>query len=152
MRHRKHRSKLNRTSEHRAALLRNLTIALVRHERIRTTKQKAAAVRPFAESLITLARSGSLHSRRLAFSRLQDKDTVFQLFHEIGPRVADRDGGYLRIVKDGRRMGDGAEMAYLEFVDQRVDTGDADAPKDLEKLKKQKLHQARKDRAKMRRA
>lgn len=152
MRHRKHRSKLNRTSEHRAALLRNLTISLVEHERIQTTKQKAQALRPFAESLITLARDGSLHSRRLAFSRLQDKPTVAKLFNEIAEGVGSREGGYLRIVKAGRRVGDGAEMAYIEFVDEIPTEGGDDARMDLDKVKKQKMHQARKDRQKMQKA
>ena len=147
MRHRKHTSKLNRTSEHRAALLRNLAIALVRHERIRTTQPKAQQLRPFLESLITLAKNDTLCSRRLAISRLNDRPTVQKLFEQIGPRVGERPGGYLRIVKDGLRMGDGALMAYIEFVDERPETGEEVKPT-LAKSLKRRRHEMRKARAK----
>lgn len=146
MRHRKHTSKLNRTSEHRLAMLRNLAIALVNYERIHTTKVKAAQLRPFLEQVITMAKDGSLHSRRLAISRIGDKDAVHKLFAEIAPRVATRPGGYLRIVKDGPRMGDGAPMAYIEFVDQRPEGEAPSAPK--KKTLKQRLHERRKAMAK----
>lgn len=147
MRHRNHSSKLNRTSEHRAALLRNLAIALVRHERIRTTQPKAQQLRPFLESLITLAKNDTLSSRRLAISRLNDRPTVQKLFEQIGPRVASREGGYLRIVKDGPRMGDGALMAYIEFVDEAPEAGEETKPT-LQKSLKRRRHEMRKARAK----
>ena len=148
MRHQKHRSKLNRTSEHRTALMRNLAAALVRHERIHTTKVKAQQLRPFVESLVTLAKDGTLASRRLVLSRLQDKEMMFKLFNEIAPRVASRDGGYLRLVGDAPRMGDGAPMAYLEFVDERPASETPEAPK--HKTMKQRLHERRKEMAKAR--
>ena len=149
MRHRKHTSKLNRTSEHRAALLRNLAIALVEHERIHTTKVKAAQLRPFVERLVSLAKEGTLAARRLAISRVGDKDAVHKLFSDIGPRTAARNGGYLRIVKDGPRMGDGAPMAYIEFVDEASKGEAAGAPSGRKTLK-QRLHERRKELAKMR--
>ena len=148
MRHRKHTSKMNRTSEHRAAMLRNLAIALVNYERIHTTKVKADQLRPFLETVITLAKDGTLHARRLAVSRIGDKDIVHKLFADIAPRVATRNGGYLRIVKDGRRMGDGAPMAYIEFVDPRPEGETPSEPK--KKTLKQRLHERRKEMAKAR--
>jgi large subunit ribosomal protein L17 len=148
MRHRKHTSKLNRTSEHRLAMMRNLAIALVRHRRIRTTKVKAAQLRPIVEEVVTLAKAGDLHSRRLALSRICDKEAVHTLFSEIAPLVAARNGGYLRIVKDNVRMGDGAPMAVIEFVDVPV-AAEGEAPK--RKTLKQRLHERRKEMAKARR-
>jgi large subunit ribosomal protein L17 len=148
MRPRKHTSKLNRPSEHRAALLRNLAIALVQHERIHTTKVKAGQLRPFVEGLVTLAKEGSLHARRLAISRVGDKETVHKLFSELGPRTAARAGGYLRIVKDAPRMGDGAPMAYIEFVDE-APKAEGGAPAKRKTLK-QRLHERRKELAKAR--
>lgn len=148
MRHRKHTSKLNRTSEHRAALMRNLAIALVQHERIHTTQVKATQLRPFVETIVTIAKEGSLASRRLAISRIGDKNTVQKLFSDIAPRVANRQGGYLRIVKDGPRMGDGALMAYIEFVDPRPAVEGEEPAK---KTMKQRLHEKRKEMAKARR-
>lgn len=148
MRHRNHTSKLNRTSEHRAALLRNLAIALVQYERIHTTKVKADQLRPFLECIITLAKDGSLHSRRLAAARIGHKEVVHKLFAEIAPRVAERNGGYLRIVKDGPRMGDGAPMAYVEFVDAKPEMANPEEPK--KKTMKQRLHERRKEMAKAR--
>lgn len=150
MRHRKHRSKLNRTSEHRVALLRNLAAALVAHERIHTTKQKAQAVRPFLESLITLARRDTLQARRMVVSRLQDREAAIKLFEEIAPRVGTRPGGYLRIVKDKPRAGDGAEMAFIEFVDQRAPGEEPEKPRDLKQKLKQRRHEQRKAMAKNR--
>lgn len=148
MRHRNTRSRLGRTTEHRSALMRNLAIALVDKERIQTTQAKAVQLRSFVEPLVTLAKAGDQHSRRLAFSRLQKKDTVHKLFEEIAPRVADRPGGYFRVVKAGPRHGDGALMAYIEFVDAVV----AAAPEtDARKTMKQKLHERRKEMAKVRR-
>ena len=129
MRHRRHRSRLNRTTEHRKALMRNLAIALIQHEVIKTTEAKAKNLRQFVERLVTIARDGlqavdpagvTLAKRRLAFSYLQDKEAVKRLFDVIAPRCAERPGGYTRIVKCGRRMGDGAPMAYIEFVDRPV--------------------------------
>ena len=117
MRHRKKGRKLSRTPAHRKATLRNLAANLFRHGRIETTTAKAKEVRPFAERLITLARRGDLHARRLATSRLRDKDAVGLLFEEIGPRFTDRPGGYTRILKLGARKGDAAEMALIELVD-----------------------------------
>ncbi len=150
MRHRKHGSRLNRTSEHRLALMRNLAIALLRHERIRTTHQKASALRPFVESLVTIAKEGDLPARRRVISRLQDSDCVRKLFDEIAPRVSGRSGGYLRVVKDGPRAGDGALMSYIEFVDeQTTDSGDM-TPPPQKKSVKQRLHQRRKELAKSR--
>jgi large subunit ribosomal protein L17 len=150
MRHRKHRSKLNRTSEHRGALMRNLTIALVEHERIQTTQAKASQLRPFVEKLITLARENSLHARRLAVARIQDKPTVIKMFDELAPRVGDRPGGYLRIVKSGPRAGDGAPMAFIEFVDAAPVSPDENKPQ--RKTVKQRLHERRKEVAKARKA
>lgn len=147
MRHRKHRSKLNRTSEHRLALMRNLTAALIEHERIHTTQVKAVQLRPFVETLVTIARRGTLADKRLVMSRLPQRDAVVKLFDVIAPRVAERNGGYLRIVKDARRMGDGAPMAYIEFVDQ-PEAG-TEEPKKRKTLK-QRLHERRKEVAKMR--
>lgn len=150
MRHGNHRSKLNRTSEHRLAMMRNLTIALVTNERIRTTQVKALQLRQFVEPLVTLAKAGDLHSRRLAFSRVGKKEVVHKLFTAIGPRMADRNGGYLRVVKDAPRAGDGALLAYVEFVDYAVTTPDTGAPA-ARKTVKQRLHERRKEMAKMRR-
>jgi large subunit ribosomal protein L17 len=117
MRHLKAGYKLNRTAEHRLALYRNLTRALIQHERIITTVTKAKAVRPFVERLITLAKKGTLHARRLAIARLRDPEAVQKLFAEIGPRFADRPGGYTRIIKrHERRLGDAGPTAFLELL------------------------------------
>jgi large subunit ribosomal protein L17 len=118
MRHRKIRSKLNRTTEHRTALLRNLAKALVREERIHTTDAKAKQLRSFVEHLVTLGKDGSLHARRLAFSELPDKKAVHKVFTEIAPRFKERAGGYTRVVKDAPRAGDGALMSFIEFVER----------------------------------
>ena len=152
MRHRNHSSKLNRTSEHRLALMRNLSIALLDKERIRTTQAKASQLRSFFEPLVTLARAGDQYSRRLAFSRLGAKEAVHKLFSEIGPRVssAGRSSGYVRVVKDAPRVGDGALMAYVEFVDRPVKAADDKKPS-LEQRMKKKMHERRKEAAKMRR-
>lgn len=117
MRHRRAGRKLGRNAEHRAALFRNLTRALIEHERIITTVAKAKAVRPFVEKLITLAKTNTVHTRRLAVARLHDEDLVAKLFKEIGPRYADRPGGYTRILKRSeRRLGDAGPTAYLELL------------------------------------
>lgn len=142
MRHGNHRSKLNRTSEHRLALMRNLSVALITNERIRTTEVKAKQLRPFVEPLITRAKQDDLASRRVVNSRLQNRTASIKLFEDIGPRVADRDGGYLRIVKDGPRMGDGAPMAYIEFVDPRPKKEEAEPKKP--KTMKQRIHEKKK--------
>ena len=116
MRHNAGYRKLGRTSSHRRALLRSLTTSLFRHERIRTTLPKARELRPFAEKLITLARRDDLHSRRLVAAQVADKDVVKKLFASLGPRFANRPGGYTRTMKLGMRQGDGAEMAIVELI------------------------------------
>ncbi|MGH1361569.1 MAG: 50S ribosomal protein L17 [Burkholderiaceae bacterium] len=118
MRHRHGLRKLNRTSAHRQALLRNLCNALIRHERIKTTLPKAKELRRVVEPIITLGKKPSLANRRLAFNRLRDREMVVKLFEELGPRFANREGGYLRILKFGFRVGDNAPMAYIELLDQ----------------------------------
>jgi len=117
MRHARTGKKLGRDAAHRRALYSNLACSLIEHGRIRTTEAKAKAVKPFAEQMITLARRGDLHARRQALAALHSQEVVHKLFSEVGPRMADRPGGYARIVKLGRRAGDGAELAYLELVD-----------------------------------
>ena len=116
MRHRKSGRHLNRTSSHREAMFRNMTNSLFRHELIKTTVPKAKELRRVAEPLITMAKSDSVHKRRLAFSRMRDKEMVGKLFVELGPRYEERPGGYLRILKCGYRPGDAAPMAYVELV------------------------------------
>ena len=118
MRHRKSGRHLNRTSSHRKAMFKNMTASLVEHEIIKTTLPKAKELRRVAEPLITLAKSDSVANRRLAFDRLRDKASVGKLFGEIGPRYAERPGGYTRILKCGLRAGDKAPMAYIELVDR----------------------------------
>lgn len=117
MRHRKIRSKLTRTTAHRRALMRNLAAALIQEERIHTTVAKAKNLRPFIEKLVTMGKKGDLSARRLAFTRLGQKEAVHKLFLEIAPRFNARPGGYTRIVKDNYRAGDSAPMAYIEFVE-----------------------------------
>ena len=117
MRHQKQKGKLSRDSAHRKALLMNLSREIIDHERIKTTQAKAKAVKPALERLITLAKKGDAHSRRLAMARLgQDKGVVYKLFEEIAPRYAERPGGYLRISKLGPRRSDATEMVFLELV------------------------------------
>ncbi len=118
MRHRLGLRKLNRTSAHRQAMLRNMTNSLLRHEVIKTTLPKAKELRRVAEPIITLAKKPSVANRRLAFSRLRDRDIVVKLFDELGPRYAKRNGGYLRILKLGFRQGDNAPMALVELMDR----------------------------------
>ena len=118
MRHRHGLRKLNRTSAHRLAMLRNMTNSLLKHELIKTTLPKAKELRRVAEPLITLSKKPTLANRRLAFDRLRDKDVVYKLFNELGPRYAKRPGGYLRILKFGFRQGDNAPMALVELVDR----------------------------------
>jgi large subunit ribosomal protein L17 len=118
MRHRHGLRKLNRTSAHRLAMLRNMTNSLLKHEAIRTTLPKAKELRRVAEPIITLGKKPSLANRRLAFNRLRDRDMVVKLFDELGPRYAARNGGYLRILKMGFRVGDNAPMALVELLDR----------------------------------
>lgn len=118
MRHRNSNRKLNRTSSHRQAMLRNMATSLLRHEIIKTTLPKAKELRRVAEPLITLGKNATLANRRLAFSRLRDRDIVGKLFGELGPRYQARNGGYLRILKCGFRDGDNAPMALVELVDR----------------------------------
>ncbi|WP_022836603.1 50S ribosomal protein L17 [Salisaeta longa] len=117
MRHRKKGNKLGRDAAHRKATLAALARALIEHKRIRTTTAKAKALRPFVEPLITRAKEDTTHNRRQVFRRLQSKESVTELFTEVGPEVAGRPGGYTRIVKLGRRSGDGAELSVIELVD-----------------------------------
>lgn len=118
MRHRNGLRKLNRTSAHRAAMLRNMCVSLLQHEAIKTTVPKAKELRKVVEPLITLAKEPTLANRRLAFDRLRDRDIVTKLFNELGPRFKTRPGGYTRILKMGFRVGDNAPMAYVELVDR----------------------------------
>ncbi|MBX9965240.1 MAG: 50S ribosomal protein L17 [Burkholderiales bacterium] len=127
MRHRLGLRKLNRTSSHRLAMLRNLTNALLKHEVIKTTLPKAKELRRVAEPMITLGKTPTLANRRLAFSRLRDRDLVGKLFDELGPRYANRNGGYLRILKTGFRVGDNAPMALVELLDRPEATEEAAA-------------------------
>ncbi len=122
MRHQRAGKKLGRDSAHRRALYANLAGALIEHGRIKTTEAKAKAVKPIAEQMITLGRRGDLHARRQALAFLRSPDVVHKLFSDVGPRFADRPGGYSRIVKIGPRPGDAAPMAYLELVDFVPDT------------------------------
>ena len=116
MRHRKKGRKLQRTASRRRAMLRNLATSLFRHERIETTTAKAKELRPYAERLITLARRGDLHARRLVARKIQDREVLGKLFDEISPRYAERPGGYTRILKLGNRKGDAAEISLIELV------------------------------------
>lgn len=118
MRHRKIGRQLNRKSAHRTALFRNLAIALIEHEAIRTTLPKAKEMRRVVEPLITLAKNDTVANRRVAFARTRSKETVAKLFDEIGPRYKARPGGYMRVLKAGFRAGDNAPMAYVELVDR----------------------------------
>jgi large subunit ribosomal protein L17 len=117
MRHGKKHNHLGRTTSHRKAMLANMTCSLIEHKRINTTVAKAKALRVFAEPLITKSKSDTTHNRRIVFSHLRDKYAVTELFKEISVKVADRPGGYLRIIKLGNRQGDNAPMAMIELVD-----------------------------------
>jgi large subunit ribosomal protein L17 len=117
MRHKRSGKKLGRDASHRRALYANLAGALIEHGRIKTTEAKAKAVKPIAEQMITLGRRGDLHARRQALAFLRSPDVVHKLFSDVGPRFADRPGGYSRIVKIGPRPGDAAQLVYLELVD-----------------------------------
>lgn len=127
MRHRLGLRKLNRTSSHRLAMLRNMTVSLLRHETIKTTLPKAKELRRVVEPIITLGKKPSLANRRLAFDRLRDREMVVKLFDVVGPRYASRNGGYLRILKCGFRDGDNAPMAFVELLDQPAEETVAEA-------------------------
>lgn len=127
MRHRHGLRKLNRTSSHRQAMFRNMAVALLTHEAIKTTLPKAKELRRVVEPLITLAKEPTVANRRLAFARLRDRDLVVKLFNELGPRFAERNGGYTRVLKMGFRQGDNAPMAYMELVDRAEDKEAVDA-------------------------
>jgi large subunit ribosomal protein L17 len=134
--------KLNRTSSHRLAMLRNMTVSLLRHEEIRTTLPKAKELRRVVEPMITLGKKPSLANRRLAFDRLRDRGIVEKLFDDLGPRYAKRNGGYLRILKIGFRNGDNAPMALVALMDR---PDEAPAPKgDGDKKKKEKKTEEKK--------
>ena len=129
MRHRNQGRKLGRTSAHRTAMFANMTAALIKHEQIKTTLPKAKELRPVVEKLVTLSRRGAkdLHARRQALAQIRDAAQVSKLFDVIGPRYAERPGGYTRILKAGFRFGDNAEMAFIEFVDRDVDAKGLDS-------------------------
>ena len=127
MRHGNSHRKLNRTHEHRKAMFSNMANALIKHEQIVTTLPKAKELRPIVEKLVTLSRKNSLHARRQAISKLQDASMVSKLFDVLGPRYADRAGGYTRIIKAGFRYGDSAPMAVIEFIDRDKDAKGQDS-------------------------
>jgi len=118
MRHNNKGRALGRTTEHKRALMRNMATSLFQHGRIETTEAKAKELRPYAEKLITLAKKGDLHAKRLAAREIHDRNVLVALFDRIGPQMAERPGGYTRILKTGFRQGDGAETALIELVDQ----------------------------------
>jgi len=135
MRHRKQGRKLNRTSSHRRAMFRNMATALLKHEQIKTTLPKAKDLRPIVERLITLGKRGDLHARRQALGYIQDDKIVRKLFETLGPRYAERSGGYTRVLKAGFRYGDSAPVAYIELVDRDEDAKGLDSgqkPDELE--------------------
>src|ERR1700712_5809710 len=127
MRHKHGGRKLQRTSSHRIALLRNLSASLIKHEQITTTVSKAKELRPYIEKLITLAKHGGLSNRRLAHARLLDDTQLTKLFDVLAARYADRSGGYTRVIKAGIRMSDASPMAIIEFVDRDVDAKGQDS-------------------------
>jgi large subunit ribosomal protein L17 len=128
MRHGNGYRKLNRTSSHRAAMFRNMAVSLLRHEAIKTTLPKAKELRRVVEPLITLGKNPSLANRRLAFDRLRDREIVGKLFEHLGPRYATRNGGYLRILKMGFRVGDNAPLAFVELMDRPESNDAAEVP------------------------
>lgn len=129
MRHRNAGNHLSRTTSHRDAMIRNMAASLIVHERIRTTLPKARNLRPFVEKLVTLAKTGTLHRRRLVYARLRDKDALKKLFEVLGPRFQQRAGGYTRILKVAkRRLGDGGEQAIIEFVERSAKVEPAAEP------------------------
>src|ERR687895_332363 len=138
MRHGHGLRKLNRTSSHRLAMLRNMTVSLLRHEEIRTTLPKAKELRRVAEPMITLGKKPSLANRRLAFDRLRDRGIVEKLFDDLGPRYAKRNGGYLRILKTGFRKGDNAPLALVTLMDRVEQTEEAGKPEEKKKKPEKK--------------
>lgn len=131
MRHQKVINHLGRTSSHRKSMISNMAVSLILHKRITTTTAKAKALKTFVEPLITKSKEDSTHSRRTVFGYLKDKEAVSELFREISPKIADRPGGYTRILKTGNRIGDNAEMCILELVDfnEAMKGGEAAKPK-----------------------
>ena len=127
MRHGVAHRKLGRTSSHRMAMFANMAASLIKHEQITTTLPKAKELRPFVEKLVTLAKRGDLHARRIAISRVRDVDQVRKLFETIGPRYGSRNGGYIRVLKAGFRFGDNAPVAVIEFVDRDPDAKGLDS-------------------------
>ena len=127
MRHGYAHRKLGRTTSHRTAMFANMAASLIKHEQIVTTLPKAKDLRPFVEKLVTLAKRGDLHARRIAISRVRDVDQVKKLFDTIGPRYSERNGGYLRVLKAGFRYGDNAPVAVIEFVDRDPDAKGQDS-------------------------
>jgi large subunit ribosomal protein L17 len=136
MRHRSAHRKLGRKTEHRISLLRNLAASLISHGRIRTTEAKAKELRPFVERLVTLGKRDSLHARRHALSILPRREVVTKLFSDVSPRFSERPGGYTRILKLAHREGDGASMAFIEFVDYKFEGAAAGKPGKPEKAAK----------------
>ena len=148
MKHRRGFNPLERTSAHRKALHRNMVTSLFKHERIRTTKAKALAVRRTAEKLITRAKEDSVHNRRIVSSRLYDEGIVAKLFTNIALRMKERQGGYTRIIKLGERPGDATEIVILELVDYKLDVGDSSDKKAKKQAKKNAKKEAAEDRKK----
>ena len=142
MRHRNGPRKLNRTTSHRLAMLRNMANSLIKHEAIRTTLPKAKELRRVVEPMITLGKKPSLANRRLAFNRLRDRDMVVKLFDELGPRYAKRNGGYLRILKTGFRKGDNAPLALVSLMDRAEEAAAAPAPEEKKPAKKKEAKAA----------
>ena len=145
MRHRHGLRKLNRTSSHRLAMLRNMTVSLLKHEAIKTTLPKAKELRRVAEPIITLGKSPTLANKRLAFDRLRDREMVVKLFDELGPRYKSRNGGYLRILKYGFRQGDNAPMALIELLDRPGPVDEADDKDGKKAAKKETKKEPRKE-------
>ena len=139
MRHGNSGRKLNRTSSHRKAMFANMAASLIEHEQIVTTVPKAKEIRPYVEKLVTLGKKGDLGSRRLAISRTRDEAAVRKLFATLAPRYAERNGGYIRIMRAGFRYGDNAPMAVVEFVDRDVD---ARGKVDRERLEREEAEEA----------
>ena len=144
MRHGNGLRKFNRTSSHRLAMLRNMTVSLLRHEEITTTLPKAKALRRVVEPMITLGKKPSLANRRLAFNRLRDRGIVEKLFDDLGPRYAKRNGGYLRILKAGFRKGDNAPLALVSLMDRAERAEGADQPEEKKKKGEQPKAEAKK--------
>jgi large subunit ribosomal protein L17 len=142
MRHGQGLRKLGRTTSHRLAMLRNMTVSLLRHEEITTTLPKAKELRRVVEPMITLGKKPSLANRRLAFDRLRDRDIVTKLFDDLGPRYAKRNGGYLRILKTGFRKGDNAPLALVSLMDRADDASEAPAADEKKPAKKKEAKAA----------